>query len=59
MRDGDIQWRILNGSIASSRRLVKMYFHDTEAYLFCNELVDLKHICIDCSIMFDLTRQDI
>ena len=55
-RDGDIQWRILHGAIASSRRLVKMSFHNTKACLFCNELEDLKHIFIDCPRILDLTR---
>ena len=52
----DVQWRTLHGAIASSRRLVKMSFHNTETCLFCNELEDLNHICIDFPRMVDLTR---
>ena len=46
-RGGDIQWRVLHGALATSRRLVKMNFHNTDLCLFCDVFENLVHIVIN------------
>ena len=39
-RDGDIQWRMLHGALATNKRLVQISFYNTVLCLFCNGFED-------------------
>ena len=48
-RDGDIQWRILRGALASCRRLRQMGYRETDNCPFCDPPEDILHIFVKCS----------
>ena len=39
-RHGDVQWRVLHGALATSKRLVKINFQNTVLCLFCKVFED-------------------
>ena len=43
-----VSQRMLHGTIATSRRLVKIYFHNFEVFLSGDKFEDLKHIFSGC-----------
>ena len=48
-RDGDIQWRILHGALASCRRLRRMGYRETDSCPFCGESEDIAHVFVYCA----------